>query len=276
MNTLAFSTLACPDWSIETILEKAVAFGFEGIEWRGGPQGHLQPNLPATRRATLRIQCLDAGLLSLAVTAYTSFVSASARERQENLDELRRYTDLAADIGARYVRVFAGELLEGQEVDSQVYARIADSLYQAVEYAAPTGVILALEPHDDFVLSSTILPILEQIRHAGLRVIWDLGNTFRAGEDPEEGLALLQPHLAYVQVKDGRFHGEEWQLCSLGQGHVPLERAFALLRKYGYRGALSFEWEYAWHPELDPPEAALPAALQTMRELLTAAEMESA
>jgi sugar phosphate isomerase/epimerase len=276
MNTLAFSTLACPDWSIETILEKAVACGFEGIEWRGGPEGHLQPNLLATRRATLRIQCLDAGLLSLAITAYTSFVSDSARERQGNLDELRRYTDLAADIGARYVRVFAGELSVGQEVNGKMYARIAESLYQAVEYASPRGVILALEPHDDFVRSSTILPILEQVRHPALRVIWDLGNTFRAGEDPEEALALLQPHLAYVQVKDGRGRGEDWQLCPLGEGDVPLERAFALLRKHDYPGALSFEWEYAWHPELDPPEVALPSALETMRELWTAAEMESA
>lgn len=276
MNMLAFSTLACPGWSIETILEKAVAFGYEGIEWRGGPEGHLQPNLPATRRATLRLQCLDAGLLSLAVTAYTSFVSESARERLDNLDELRRYTDLAADIGARYVRVFAGELPQGQRADREVYARIVESLHQAVEYAAPTGVILALEPHDDFVRSAAVLPILEQVRHPALRVIWDIGNTFRAGEDPAEGLALLQPRLAYVQVKDGRGRGEDWQLCPLGQGHVPLEDAFALLRRQGYLGALSFEWEYAWHPELDPPEVALPAGLQTMREMLSAAEMESA
>jgi hypothetical protein len=36
------------------------------------------------------------------------------------------------------------------------------------------------------------------------------------------------------------------------------------------------EWEYAWHPELAPPEVALPAALQTVRELLAAAPGESA
>jgi len=28
------------------------------------------------------------------------------------------------------------------------------------------------------------------------------------------------------------------------------------------------EWEYAWHPELDPPEVALPAALRVVRNLL--------
>jgi hypothetical protein len=39
---------------------------------------------------------------------------------------------------------------------------------------------------------------------------------------------------------------------------------------------LSVEWEYAWHPELDPPEIALPAALRTVRELWTATQPESA
>jgi hypothetical protein len=36
------------------------------------------------------------------------------------------------------------------------------------------------------------------------------------------------------------------------------------------------EWEYAWHPELDPPEIALPAQLRTVQKLLAAAEPELA
>jgi len=36
------------------------------------------------------------------------------------------------------------------------------------------------------------------------------------------------------------------------------------------------EWEYAWHPELDPPEIALPAALQKIKALLSAVQTESA
>ena len=36
-------------------------------------------------------------------------------------------------------------------------------------------------------------------------------------------------------------------------------------------GAFSVEWEWAWHPELDPPEAALPAALTAVRNWLVAA-----
>jgi sugar phosphate isomerase/epimerase len=62
----------------------------------------------------------------------------------------------------------------------------------------------------------------------------------------------------------------------LGQGNVPLKKSFELLSAHNYEGALSIEWEYAWHPELDPPEIALPAALAAIRSLLTAVQMESA
>ena len=275
MNPIAFSTLACPDWSIERITATASEFGYDGIEWRGGPQGHVQPTMPAARKAVLEKTSMDTGLIAVAVTAYTTFVSGLEEERQANLDEVRRYVDLAAELDAPYVRTFLGELPEGVNLDSSMYETIADCLNTAADYASSVGVKIAVEPHDDFVCSSSIVPILHRVQHPALRVIWDIGNAFSAGEDPKEGFGLLKDRIAYVQVKDGRKYGEEWQLCPVGQGHVPLAQAFGLLRAHGYEGALSVEWEYAWHPELDPPEIALPAALRTVRELWAAAQPES-
>lgn len=276
MNPVSFSTLACPNWSIEKIIAKASEFGYDGIEWRGGPEGHVQPTMPAARKVVLQKMLMDTELIAIAVTAYTSFVSHLAEERQSNIDELRRYVDLAAELDAPYVRTFLGELAEGTNLDVAMYEKISDCLDTAADYANSVGVKIAVEPHDDFVRSSTIVPILNQIQHPALRVIWDIGNGFSAGEDLREGFELLKNRLAYVQVKDGKGRGTQWQLCSLGQGHVPLARAFELLLAHGYEGALSVEWEYAWHPELDPPETALPAALRTVRELWAAAQLESA
>jgi sugar phosphate isomerase/epimerase len=275
MNPITFSTLACPHWQIETIIAKASEYGYDGIEWRGGPHGHLQPDMPTTTRTRLRGQCSDAGLTSLAVTAYTSFVSNSAKERQDNVDELRRYADLAAEIGAHYVRAFLGELPEGTKRDPGIYQNISDCLNAASEYADSVAVKIAVEPHDDFVRSPTLVPILSRVPHPALRVIWDIGNAFAAGEEPAEGFDLLKDRLAYVQVKDGKGRNPDWQLCSVGEGDLPLDQAFELLLAHDFQDAFSIEWEYAWHPELDPPEIALPAALQTVRELLAAAQPES-
>ena len=276
MNTITFSTLACPNWPIETVIAKASEFGYDGIEWRGGPQGHVNLATPTPQKAALRQMCSDAGLMALAVTAYTSFVSKSAEERQANVDEVRRYTDLAAELRAHYVRVFLGELPGGVNPDASMYENIAGCLNVASEHALSLGVGIAIEPHDSFARSSAVAPVLNRTRsHSALRVIWDIGNAFAAGEEPLEGFELLKDRLAYVQIKDGKRRGTEWQLCPLGQGDVPLGQAFELLSENGYEGALSVEWEYAWHPELDPPEIALPAALRTVQDLLAAAQPET-
>jgi sugar phosphate isomerase/epimerase len=269
MNPIAFSTLACPSWSINTIITKASEFGYEAIEWRGGPQGHVQPTMLSMEKAALRKMSEDAGLRALAVTSYTSFVSLLVEERRSNVDELRRYADLAAELGAEYVRAFLGELPENTNIDSSIYKNISDCLNAASEYAASVGVKIAVEPHDNFTRSASVSPLFDRDQsHPDLHVIWDLGNTFAVGEDPYEGFELLKDRLAYVQVKDGIRQDSGWQLCALGQGNVPLARAFALLLENGYEGAFSVEWEYAWHPELDPPEIALPDALKVARGLL--------
>jgi sugar phosphate isomerase/epimerase len=275
MNPITFSTLACPHWGIEMVIAKASGFGYDGIEWRGGPQGHIQPGTSPATKAQIRQQCSDAGLISLAVTAYTSFVADSSKERQANVDELCRYADLAAEVGANYVRAFLGELPEGTYPDPSIYKNICDCLTAASEYASSVGVNIAVEPHDDFVRSSSISPILNRVGNPTLRVIWDIGNAFAAGEEPAEGFSLLNERLAYVQVKDGKERAADWQLCALGEGDVPLVHAFQLLLADDFPGAFSLEWEYAWHPELEQPEIALPAALQTLRELLAAAQPES-
>lgn len=276
MNPVSFSTLACPGWSIQTSITKALEYGYDGIEWRGGAQGHVQPAMPAAQKEVLQKMSMETGLIAVAVTAYTSFVSPLAEERQANIDELQRYVDLAAELDAPYVRTFLGELPENTTLDSSLYEKISDCLNTASEYAESVGVKIAIEPHDDFVRASTILPILSRVQHPALRVIWDIGNAFAAGEDPEESFELMKHRLAYVQVKDGRGRSPAWRLCPLGAGDVPLRHAFELLLAHGYAGALSVEWEYAWHPELDPPEVALPAALRTVRELLASVQTESA
>jgi sugar phosphate isomerase/epimerase len=265
-HPIAFSTLACPEWGIQKIISEAEHYGYNGIEWRGGHEGHVQPEMSREMIRMICQQMDDHGLFSLAITAYTSFVSPDKRERLENLDALKSYLNLAAEIGAGNVRVFLGELPAGTSVEA-AHPLIADCLLAALELASTLGVTIAIEPHDDFVRSTTIVPVLEGIVHDRLKVIWDVGNTYAAGEAPEVSFPLLLNRIAYLHIKDGRRLGAEWQLCPLGQGEVPLSKIFNWLVNAGFNGAVSIEWERAWHPELDPPELALPAGLHVVQSL---------
>jgi sugar phosphate isomerase/epimerase len=271
-NPITFSTLGCTEWSRETVIERAAAFGYDGAEWRGGPQGHVPPALPPAERQALRRRVAEAGLISLAVTAYSRFTSPDAAERAAQLDHLRQHLDLAADLGAQYVRTFIGQLSPGR-TRAEALPAMHEGLRAAAEYAASIGVIVAAESHDDWVRSATVADIMTAVPHPALRALWDFGNAFAAGEDPAEGLRLLGPHLGYVHVKDGLLSHGEWHLTQLGQGQVPLGQVIQGLLAAGYPGGLTVEWERAWHPELDPAETALPVALAVIRKLMAQADL---
>src|SRR3954447_17354252 len=105
---LAFSTLACPEWDAETVVARATAFGYDAIEWRGGPDGTVRTAWDGRRRAALRDAIERSALQSVAVTGYTNLISGDAATRRESASELVRHAQLAADIGAGTVRAFLG------------------------------------------------------------------------------------------------------------------------------------------------------------------------
>ncbi|MFP6763112.1 MAG: hypothetical protein VB858_05830, partial [Planctomycetaceae bacterium] len=52
-----------------------------------------------------------------------------------------------------------------------------------------------------------------------------------------------------------------------GEGEFPARQCMSLLRNAGYAGWYCLEWEQMWHPELEPPEVALPPFPSRIREL---------
>ncbi|MCC7160952.1 MAG: sugar phosphate isomerase/epimerase [Anaerolineae bacterium] len=270
---IAFSTLACPHWTIETIIANARRWGFDGVEWRGGVAGHVRPDSAPGARAALRQGMRESGLVSIAVTAYSTFVSDEPRARAANVEQLKQHLDLAADIGAAYVRTFLGEFGPPQTHEEMI-PRIVDSLAPCVEYARRVGVGIAVEHHDAFVRTASIVPILDSIPDRSLGAVWDIANAYSAGENVERGIQNLDGRIFYVQLKDGIGQNEAWRLTNVGEGEAPLRRGLELLVAQNFRGPYSIEWEYAWHPELEPPERALPAALKVVSSMFAKLQVE--
>jgi len=263
---LAFSTLACPEWSADEVVDQAAAIGYDAIEWRGGEDGHVIVDWPISRRHELRQRMTDAGVSALAVTSYTSFVSGDERVRRDGIDSLRRHLDLASDIGAGTVRAFVGEIDDATPW-SALIDRALEGLRAALD-GAPDGAVVGIEPHDDFARSAAIEPILAHLDPRRVGVVWDPVNSWGVGERPSTGLAAVRERIRYVQLKDARWVGGDWELVPLGEGEAPWEDALRELSRTGSMPPLSLEWERVWHPDLAPAEIALPQALAVMRRHL--------
>jgi sugar phosphate isomerase/epimerase len=257
---LAFSTLACPAWSLERVVEAAARFGYEGVELRLLDGETIEPGLDVAARGRVRSVLRDAGLPVVALDTSVRLADAARAA-----DDLRSCLELAAGWGAPMVRVFGGEGSAGAGA-----AAAADVLDSAASDAERLGVAIAVETHDRLSSAADVAALLARVGSPAVGAVWDLLHTHRAGEAPEAVAASLGRRLLHVHVKDGKRRpgdGAAWDLVLLGHGEVPLARCLRALRDLRYRGWLSVEWEKRWHPEIEEPEVALPQHVAVLRAL---------
>ncbi|MBD2847033.1 sugar phosphate isomerase/epimerase [Paenibacillus sp. IB182496] len=267
---LSFSTLGCPDWPIDQIIERAAAYGYDGIDMRGCQGVMAVYTLPAfgPERASTKRRLEEAGLV---VSCFSSSVTlvADGDKRAANVREITAYAQLCEFFGTPYIRVFGGAIGAAERADA--CAAAAEHLRELSALARPYGVTLLLETHDDWTRHEDVEPLMALADAGDTAVLWDVHHPYRMhGEQPEDTLAALAPRIAYTHWKDSvpapdTKHGHHY--CLLGEGDVPLRRMFELLRETGYDGWYTLEWEKKWHPEIAEPETALPQYVQYMRAL---------
>jgi len=268
---LAFSTLGCPHWGLAEIARAARKFDYEGIELRalGGSINLLdRPELQPDAIEETRTLLLRQNLAICCVDTSCSFDAIDERTRQENVEIALKHCAIAEGLGAPLIRVFPNEIPRGATRE-ETRDRIAASLRE-LSARAPSGIRVGLETHGDFATGSAVAEIVRLAGQSNLAIIWDVANSFAAGDSIAESGSAVAPYLAHVHLRDARPKTNEalWQPVLAGEGQVPLRQAIETLRTMNYEGYVSFEWEKHWHPEIEEPEVALPDFMTAMRGIL--------
>lgn len=271
---IAFSTLGCPAWSWRTILDQADRMGYSALELRGIAGEMDLPKVPELSGSRMGEARKDLDALGLVV----SDLGASARmhekdpaARAKNLDEGRRFIDLAHAMNVKYVRMFGDKVPEG-ESKADVINRIVDGFREMAAYAKPAGVVVIIESHGDFTHSADLQDILTRVNSDAFQLLWDAHHTFvAAGEQPADTYAKLGRWIRHTHLKDSRPEGTERRYVLTGTGEVPVKEQVRVLAAAKYPGYYCLEWEKKWHPEIEEPEVAFPQYAKVMAEYLAAA-----
>jgi len=278
---LSFSTLGCPDWTFPAIMDFAKKNGYTGIEVRGiqrqmdlskCPEFSSPENIAATLQ-----QMKEHGLRFVDLGSSAELHHADATTRQHQLDEARRFIDLAQQLHCPYVRVFPNRLPKEQDRNATI-GLIASGLKELGEYAGSRGVVVLMETHGDLVESDLVVRIMQEAGGQNTGLIWDVYNMWSiTKESPAEVYPKLKKYIRHTHIKDGKMlggHEENGKIVDgkpqylfLGQGDSPIFEAIGLLSQGGYKGFYSFEWEKLWHPEIAEPELALADYPKKMKAL---------
>ncbi len=257
---LAFSTLACPDWSLDRMIEAALRYGYDGIELRVLDGELVSPAMSDARRRRTKRAIADAHVAVCCVDTSLEIANPDA-----SMDEAFAYVALAAELGGPMIRLFAGAP-DGEPWDATV-GRTLERLAALAERGRSLGVTIALETHDSFASGEILADVLSNAPK-DVGVIWDTLNPIVAGEPPDRTFAAIADRVVHVHIKDGAVPPDLEENRLLGDGLVPVGAIVRMLAARRYEGWLSVEWEKRWQPDIADADVALPHYADGIRSLL--------
>ena len=196
----------------------------------------------------LRQEASDAGVQIAMVVTYSDFTHPDAKERLRQRDEVRGFIDAAAQLGAPFVRVTAGQR-HPTVTESEGIAWAVEGLTSCLAHAAQAGVTLTYENHtkgsvwtyNDFTQPARIfLQVMERTQGSGLRLLYDTANTLGSGDDPMAVLEAVIDRVAVIHVNDIRRAGY-FEPCLVGTGVAPNRAIFRRLASAGFDNWISVE-----------------------------------
>ncbi len=258
---LSFSTLGCPGWTFQQIIDFAAANGYQGIEMRG-----LLKQMDLTKCNEFSSAENITDTLSRMKAKNLRFVNlgsscnlhiAEPVKRKENIDEAKRFIDLAQQIHCPYIRVFPNNFPKEQSKQATIDL-IAKGLQELGDYAKGKNVTVLMETHGEVVYADDLVNIMQLANHPQTGLIWDVANMWTITKEPPAAVySKIKKYIHHTHIKDASLTNGELKYTFLGKGDVPIFNAINILQKDKYAGFYSFEWEKLWHPELAEPELAL-------------------
>lgn len=269
---LSFSTLGCPEWSFDRIVRFAVQNDFSGLEIRG-----IQKEMdlvktapfksPEAIKETLKLM-RDKHLVFVNLGSSAAMHHADPATRLKNLDEGKRFIDLASQLNCPYIRVFPNNFPKEQDKEQTIELMVS-GLKELGDYANNTPVTVLMETHGDLLYADEIVKVMQLTNHPKVALVYDMVNMWLiTREPPAVTYPKLKQWIRHTHIKDLNIvEGNKPAYVLLGKGEAPVRETIELLRKDGYKGYYSFEWEKLWHPEIAEPEIAIADYASVMRKL---------
>ncbi len=269
---ISFSTLGCPKWPWARILDTAASLGYAGIELRG-----LEGEMDLTKRPEFGARMLATTLADLkARDLVVTDLGASARLHERDpkvlaaqMDEARRFIDLAHRLGAPWVRVFPDRFAPDEPRETTI-ARVGVNLAELGTFARGSGVGVLVESHGEFTASSSLVAMMKAAGSVpGIGLLWDTHHTVSAGQEkPADTWAALGQWVHHTHIKDSTPGDKGVNYVLTGDGTIGVRDVVKALAAGGYKGYYGFEWEKQWHPEIAEPDVAFPQYASVMSQWL--------
>ena len=136
------------NWDIETIIKNCEKTGFEGAELRTTHKHGVEPSISRSRRAEVKKSFADSGVRLVSLGTTCEYQSPDAAVVEKNIEETRRWCELAQDLGCLGVKVRPNGFPRGVPHE-QTLEQIGRALAKCGDVAREYGVEIWMEVHGE-------------------------------------------------------------------------------------------------------------------------------
>jgi sugar phosphate isomerase/epimerase len=273
--------------SIDQAVDQVARFsdaGAAGIEFAGFDPFRADPN-PVRTAARLRRRAQKVGIEVVGYCVSAELLTPP-KEQQRTVAALRTHVDVARELGVRSMRhdVTRGfgewsKGVAGAPTFANALKTVVPVIREVADYGADRGVATSMENHGFFMQAAErVERLLKAVNHRNFRLTIDLGNFLCVNDDPLKAVARLGKYVVMAHAKDfhvrpkDRMPATGWfatptpialRGAIAGHGVLDLPRQIALLRKAGYDGWLSLEFE-----GIEDPLVAIRLGLEYLKSLV--------
>lgn len=278
MLRIAFSTVACQQWTLERVAAAAADWGYTGVELRsfgegGGPACDFACDPALTAGPKVRAIFDEMGVQVAGVASGCRFddpvtppvIGDLLPGADRSVREGKHLVSVAAGAGAEYLRVYAFQIPKRERRHTAI-RRICERLYKLCDYARNRELRVVIENGGDFSTAADLVEIIDRVNWPLLRACYDLDAAVAAGDDIEDGVKLLGARLHVARVRDRRNE----KPCRLGEGELPVREFVRAVEtsaaEWNTTPWVVVTWDRAWIPQLASAESVLLQAATTLLE----------
>ncbi len=245
-----------------SIIEKTKKLGFQAIEFTD-----LKPTDGLSEFEYSKLIKDEAQKVGLEISVYSvgaDLLTGSDGDIEKEIERICRKIDVAEILGCKMLRhdaAFSNKIADSRYNGLYgVIDRITYGCKKITEYAAEKGIKTMIENHGFFCQDSDrVEQIVNRVNNDNFGVQLDIGNFMCVDEKPELAVSRLAPYAFNVHLKDFIFksgmeevdddaffqtRGGNYLLGTvLGHGSVPIKQCVNIIKKTGYNGYLTLEFE---------------------------------
>lgn len=264
--------MATPDWSAVECILSAGRYGYDGVDLRvSEDRGELALAMSPADRLTVRSHASGAGVRIPSLFCYNTVAEFKDAGWTDMRDSLLRHVELAHDVGAESIRIFAGKGSQGFS-DADYFARNVAFFLEVLRQFQAAGVRILIQNHRHWASADECFALAEAVNHPFLGIGFSPEHVFCGHQDVREPLSRLGHFVFTYYVADGVLaaDGSEFQDGFPGEGDVPLKAYFRQLSNAApFTGWITFKYEKIWNSRLEDPEAALPKGRSYLSNFLS-------